>query len=110
MKEEYKLTAVVKEMQGKLNMKIDSIENDDRERVGNTVTLKEQSCETEVEQRRLMLGMVTGIKEQGVRQRERDDRTVSDRGNVKGSVGIEQHAASLYVEIGGGEKIQMVNR
>ena len=44
MKEVYRLTAVVKE---KLNMKIDNIENDDRGRVGNTVTQKEQSCETE---------------------------------------------------------------
>ena len=47
MKEVYRLTAVVKEMEEKLNMKIDSIENDDKERVGNTVTQKEQSCETE---------------------------------------------------------------
>ena len=38
---------MVKEMEEKLNMKIDSIENDDRERVGNTVTQKGQSCETE---------------------------------------------------------------
>ena len=41
------VTAVVKEMEEKINMKIDSIENDDRGRVGNTVTQKEQSCETE---------------------------------------------------------------
>ena len=47
MKEVYRLTAVVKEMEEKLNMKIDNIENDDRERVGNTVTQKEQICETE---------------------------------------------------------------
>ena len=47
MKEVYRLGAVVKEMEEKFNMKIDSIENDDRERVGNTVTQKEQSCETE---------------------------------------------------------------
>ena len=40
----YRLTAVVKE---KLNMKIDSIEYDDRERVRSTETQKEQSCETE---------------------------------------------------------------
>ena len=37
-------------------MTIDRIENDDRERVGNTVTQKEQSCETETEQRRLRGG------------------------------------------------------
>ena len=53
MKEVYKLTAVVKEMEEKQNMKIDSIENDDREGVRNTVTQKEQSCEIETEQRRL---------------------------------------------------------
>ena len=47
MKEVYWLTAVVKEMEAKLNMKIYSIVNDDRERVGNTVTQKDQSCETE---------------------------------------------------------------
>ena len=47
MKEVYRLTAVVKEMEEKLNMKIDNIENDDRERVGNTVTQKEQICETD---------------------------------------------------------------
>ena len=41
MKEVYKLTAVVKEMEEKLNMKIHRIENDDWERVGNTVTQKE---------------------------------------------------------------------
>ena len=46
MKEVYRLTAVVKEMEEKLNMKIDNIENVDRERVGNTVTQKEQICET----------------------------------------------------------------
>ena len=51
MKEVYRLTAVVKEMQEKLNMKIDNIENDDRERVGNTVTQKEQICETEKQMR-----------------------------------------------------------
>ena len=44
---------MVKEMEDELNMKIDSIEHDDRERVGNTVTQKKQSCETETEQRRL---------------------------------------------------------
>ena len=43
MKEVYKLTAVVKEMEEKLNMKIYSIENYDRERVGNSVTHKEHS-------------------------------------------------------------------
>ena len=47
MKEVYRLTAVVKEMEEKLNTKTDNIENDDRERVGNTVTQKEQICETE---------------------------------------------------------------
>ena len=47
MKEVYRLTAVVKEMEEKLNMKIDNIENVDRERVGNTVIQKEQICETE---------------------------------------------------------------
>ena len=47
MKEVHRLTAVVKEMEEKLNMKIDNIENDDRERVGNTVIQKEQICETE---------------------------------------------------------------
>ena len=47
MKEVYRLTTVVKEMEAKLNMKIDSIENIDRERVGSTVTQKDQSCETE---------------------------------------------------------------
>ena len=62
MKEVYKLTAVMKEMEVKLNMKLDGIENDDRERVVNTVTQKEQSCDTETEQRRLTGGKVTGIR------------------------------------------------
>ena len=47
MKEVYRLTSVVKEMEEKLNMKINNIENVDRERVGNTVTQREQICETE---------------------------------------------------------------
>ena len=62
MKKVYKRTA---EMEVTLNMKIVGIENDDRERVGNTVTQKEQSCDTETEQRRLREGKVTGMKEQG---------------------------------------------
>ena len=33
-------------------MEIDGIRNDDRERVGNTVTQKEQSCVTETGERR----------------------------------------------------------
>ena len=53
MKEVYKPTAVVKEMGEKLNIKIDSIEHDDRERGGKTVTQNERSCDTETEQRRL---------------------------------------------------------
>jgi len=47
MKEVHRLTAVMKEMDEKLNMKIESIEDDDGERVGNTMTQKEKSCETE---------------------------------------------------------------
>ena len=43
MKEVYKLTAVVKEMEVKLNMKIAGIENYDRERVRNTVTRTERA-------------------------------------------------------------------
>ena len=62
MKKVYKRTA---EMEVTLNMKIVGIENDDRERVGNTVTQKEQSCDTETEQRRLREGKLTGMKEQG---------------------------------------------
>ena len=65
MKEECKLTAMVNEMEEKLNMKIDSWEKEDRERVGNTVTQKEHSYETEIEQRRRRRGKVTGRKEQG---------------------------------------------
>ena len=64
MKEVCNLTAVVKEMEEKFNTKIDSLENDDRERVGNTVTQKDQNCETGTEQRRLRGGKVTGMKEQ----------------------------------------------
>ena len=45
--EVYRLTAVAKEMEEKLNVKIDNVDNYDRERVGNTVTQKDQSCETE---------------------------------------------------------------
>ena len=51
-------------MEEKLYIKINSIENDDRERGGNTVTQKERSCDTETEQRRLRGGNVTGMKEQ----------------------------------------------
>ena len=40
---------MVKEMEEKLNMKIDNIEYYDRERVGNTVTQKEQICKTETD-------------------------------------------------------------
>ena len=46
-------------------MKIVGTENEDRERVGNTVTQKEQICETEAEHRRLRGGKVTDMKEQG---------------------------------------------
>ena len=76
-------------------MKIYSIENYDRERVGNSVTHKEHSWETEPEQRRPRGGKVTGMNKQGMRQIERDDGKMSDRGNVNGSAGIEQHAARL---------------
>ena len=50
-------------------MEIDAIRNDDRERVGNTVTQKEQSCDTETGERRLRRGKVT----QSVYVRQDDD-------------------------------------
>ena len=95
MEEVYKMTAVAKEMEEKHNMKIDSIENEDRESVGNTVTQEEQSCETETAQRKLRSGKVTGMKEQENEKIERDDGHVSDRRNVNGLVGIEHHVARL---------------
>ena len=47
-------------MEVKLHVNIGGIENDDRERVGNTVTQKEQRCDTETGQRRYKSGKVTG--------------------------------------------------
>ena len=54
---------------GETYMKIDGIENDDREIVVNTVTQKEQSGDTETEQMRPRGGKVTGTKEQDDRKK-----------------------------------------
>ena len=43
-------------------------------------------------------------------QIERDDGKVFDRVNINGSVGIEQHAASLYISWGEGSATQAVKR
>ena len=43
-------------------------------------------------------------------QIERDDGKVFNRVNINGSVGIEQHAASLYISWGEGSATQAVKR
>ena len=45
-----------------------------------------------------------------MKQIEKDDGKVSDRGNVNGSVGIEQHAGRLHRSGGEGSAIQVVRR
>ena len=100
MKAVYKLRGIVKEMEEKLNMKINSIENDDREIVGNTVTRKEQISETETEQRRLRGGKVTGVKEQG-NETNREGRRKSVRQRKCKRVSGDRTTCSKIVEIGG---------
>ena len=80
----HKLTAAVKKTEVKLNMKIDGVANDDRERAGNTVAQKEQSCGTGTEHMRRRGGKMTDMKEKGNEAIERGCRKVSDGGNVNG--------------------------
>ena len=105
MKEVYKLTAVVKEMEEKFNMKIYSTKNYDRVRVGNTVARKEHSCETETEEKRLRGGNVTHMKHQG-NVTNREGRREGVRQRKCKRVSGDRTKCCKTVEIGGGEKGQ----
>ena len=103
MKEVCKLTDIVKEMEARLNIEIDGAERDDAEKVDNSTTQKEQSCDTETEERRLRGGKVTGVKEQeiektggqrkSVRQRKRK-RVSGDRSTGSQTVENEERRDS----------------
>ena len=53
---------------------------------------------------------MTDTKKKEMRQIEKDDTKVSERGNVNGPVGIEQHAARLCRSGEEGSVIQVVKR
>ena len=79
-------------------METDSIDNYDRERVGNTVTQNEQRCKIETEQRGPRGGKVTGMKEQGneTNREERRKSVSEDRTTCSNTVEIGREKDQRY--------------